>query len=49
MPDITASFGEAYYGIPKKFIPEIENRLDDGLCKVLHEFNCARQTVVAVK
>lgn len=49
LTDIAASFGEAYYGIPKKFIPEIENRLDDDLRKVLHEFNRARQTVVAVK
>lgn len=49
LTDIAAAMGEAYYGIPKKFIPEIEARLDDNMKNVLHKFDGARQTVVAVK
>lgn len=49
LTDIAAAMAEAYYGIPKKLIPEIEDRLDEDLKKVLWDFNAARQTVVAVK
>lgn len=49
LTDIAAAMGEAYYGMPKKFISEIEDRLDDDLRKILWDFNKARQTVVAVK
>lgn len=49
LTDIAAAMAEAYYGIPKKFILEIEKRLDDDLNKVLWSFDRARQTVVAVK
>ncbi len=49
LTDIAVAMAEAYYGIPKKFIPEIEKRLDDDLKKVLWKFDRARQSVVAVK
>jgi hypothetical protein len=49
LTDIAAAMAEAYYGIPKKFIPEIEKRLDNGLNNVLRSFDRVRQSVVAVK
>lgn len=49
LTDIAAAMGEAYYGVPKKFISEIEARLDDAMKNVLWKFNEVRQTVVAVK
>ena len=49
LTDIAAAMAEAYYGIPKRFIPEIENRLDDGMKRVLWKFDRVRQSVVAVK
>lgn len=45
LTDIAAAMAEAYYGIPKEYIPEIESRLDDYQKSTLKRFNEARQMV----
>lgn len=39
LTDIAAAMAEAYYGIPKEYIPEIESRLDDYQKDMLQRFN----------
>lgn len=43
LTDIAAAMAEAYYSISKKFITEIENRLDDYQKKILCDFGRMRK------
>lgn len=45
LTDIAAAMGEAYYGIPRKFLSEIGRRLSNEMKDVLHRFTKVRQQV----
>lgn len=49
LTDIAAAMAEAYYGISKELISEVDKRVSDDMRKVLYKFTHLRQKIVAVK
>ena len=49
LTDIAAAMGEAYYGMPRLFLDEVEKRLPDDLLSVVRSFDEVRRSIFAMK